>query len=59
LPLTRIALAAERIDLARARAVVEAVAGLDEETARAVEAKVMGRAPTQTTAACGRACAGR
>jgi len=59
LPLTRIALAAGRIDLARARAVVEAVAGLDEETARAVEAKVMGRAPTQTTAACGRACAGR
>jgi len=50
LPLTRIALAAGRIDLTKARAVVEAVAPLTDEQAVAVEARVAARAPDQTAA---------
>jgi len=50
LPVTRIALAAGRIDLAKARAVVEAVAPLTDEQAGMVEARVAGRAPDQTAA---------
>jgi len=48
LPATRIALAAGRIDLGKARAVVEAVAPLTDEQAVAVEARVAARAPDQT-----------
>ena len=55
LPLTRIALAAGRIDLTKVRAMVDAVASLGDEHAAAVEARVLGRAPGQTAAAF-RAC---
>jgi hypothetical protein len=48
LPGTRLALAGGRIDLAKARAIVEAVAPLDDAAAAAVEARVLGRAPGQT-----------
>jgi hypothetical protein len=48
LPRTRILLATGRIDLPRARAVVDAVASLDDATAAAVEDRVGDRAPTQT-----------
>jgi hypothetical protein len=48
LPGTRLALAGGRIDLAKARAIIEAVAPLDDAVAAAVEARVLGRAPTQT-----------
>jgi hypothetical protein len=50
LPLTRFALAGGRIDLVRARVIVEGVAGLSDEVAAAVEARVMVRAPGQTAA---------
>ena len=50
LPVTRIALAAGRIDLAKARAVVEAVAPLTDELAAAVESRVAARAPDQSAA---------
>ena len=50
LPLTRIALAAGRIDLAKARAIVEAVAVLDVDAAAELEARVLERAPGQTLA---------
>ena len=45
LPGTRLALAGGRIDLAKARAIIEAVAPLSDEAAAAVEARVLGRAP--------------
>jgi hypothetical protein len=48
LPMTRFALAGGRIDLVRARAIVDGVAGLTDEVAAAVEARVMTRAPGQT-----------
>ena len=48
LPGTRLALAGGRIDLAKVKAIVEAVAPLDDAAAAAVEARVLGRAPTQT-----------
>ena len=49
LPGTRLALAGGRIDLAKAKAIIEAVAPLsDDAAAAAVEARVLGRAPTQT-----------
>ena len=48
LPGTRLALAGGRIDLAKARAIIEAVAPLSDAAAAAVEARVLGRAPTQT-----------
>ena len=48
LPLTRFALAGGRIDLVRARAIADSVAGLTDEVAAAVESRVMTRAPGQT-----------
>lgn len=51
LPATRFALASGRIDLTRARAVVDAVTGLPDGIAAAVEAQVIDRAATQTAAA--------
>ena len=48
LPGTRLALAGGRIDLAKARAIIEAVAPLSDQAAAAVEARVLGRAPGQT-----------
>ena len=48
---TRLALAGGRIDLTRARAMVDAVAGLSDEIAAEVEAQVIDRASTQTAAA--------
>ncbi len=48
LPLTRAALGTGAIDLPRARAVTDAVASLDDDTARSVEARVIPRAPSQT-----------
>jgi hypothetical protein len=48
LPGTRMALAGGRIDLAKARAIVDAVATLSDDAAAAVEARVLGRAPGQT-----------
>jgi len=51
LPLTRLGLATGRIDAVKARAVVEAVAGLEDAAAAAVEARVIPRAPTQTAPA--------
>lgn len=48
LPRTWAELEAGRIDLLRARAVVEATAALSDEAAAAVEARVLGRAATQT-----------
>jgi hypothetical protein len=50
LPETAAALAAGRIDLSRAKVVAEATSVLDEDTARAVEAKVLPEAGRQTTA---------
>jgi hypothetical protein len=47
---TGIALREGTIDLARAKAIVEATGSLDEDKARAVEAKVLPRAGQQTTA---------
>jgi hypothetical protein len=58
LPGTRLALAGGRIDLAKVRAIVEAVAPLDDAAAGAVEARVLGRAPSQTLANL-RACLAR
>jgi len=46
---TGAALRAGEIDLGRARLIAEATAALDEETARAVEARVLPRAGGQTT----------
>jgi hypothetical protein len=48
LPRTRAALAAGALDVVRARAVVDAVAVLDDDTAAVVEARVIARAPAQT-----------
>jgi len=48
LPGTRLALAGGRIDLAKVKAIVEAVAPLSDAAAAAVEARVLGRAPSQT-----------
>ena len=48
LPGTRLALAGGRIDLAKARAIVAAVAPLSDDAAEVVEARVLGRAPGQT-----------
>jgi hypothetical protein len=48
---TRLALAGGRIDLTRARAMVDAVAGLSDEIAAEVEAQVIDKASTQTAAA--------
>jgi hypothetical protein len=48
LPGTRLALAGGRIDRAKALAIVEAVAVLDDAAAAAVEARVLHRAPGQT-----------
>jgi hypothetical protein len=48
LPGTRLALAGGRIDLAKAKAIIEAVAPLDDAAAATVEARVLGRAPSQT-----------
>jgi len=50
LPATFAALRAGQIDLARARLIVDATAALDEETARAVEAKLLPTAGDKTTA---------
>lgn len=50
LPDTRAAFAAGRIDLDRARAIAEATAVLDDQAARAVEAKVLPRANEDTKA---------
>ena len=50
LPATRAALAAGRIDLAKARAVMAAVEPLDDDAAARVDATVMVRAPGQTLA---------
>src|SRR6266566_591565 len=47
---TGAALAAGQIDLGRARLIADATAGLGEETARAVEAKILPGAGDQTTA---------
>jgi len=47
---TGAALAAGQIDLGRARLIADATAGLDEETARAVEAKILSGAGDKTTA---------
>ena len=51
LPRTRSLFKAGRIDLTKTRAVSEAIAGLDDETAAVVEARVADRAPEQTAAA--------
>ena len=48
LPGTRLALAGGRIDLAKATAIIEAVAPLSDAAAAAVETRVLGRAPGQT-----------
>ncbi len=48
LPGTRLALAGGRIDLAKATAIIDAVAPLSDAAAAAVEARVLGRAPGQT-----------
>ena len=50
LPLTRLALAAGRIDLTKTRAIADTVSGVSDETAAAVEARVIGRATRQTAA---------
>ena len=50
LPETGAALAAGRVDLARARVIAEATAVLGEDAARAVEATVLPEAGGQTTA---------
>ncbi len=50
LPGTRLALAGGRIDLAKVRAIIAAVAPLDDAAAAAVEARLLGRAPGQTVA---------
>ena len=50
LPATGAALAAGAIDLARARVIAEATGVLGEDTARAVEAKILPEAGRQTTA---------
>ena len=50
LPSTRLALASGRIDLTKARAVADAVTGLSDDLAAAVETRVMGRAGDQTAA---------
>ena len=50
LPETGAALAAGAIDLSRARVIAEATAVLDEDAARAVEAKILPEAGRQTTA---------
>ncbi len=50
LPGTRLALAGGRIDLAKVRAIIAAVAPRDDAAAAAVEARVLGRAPGQTVA---------
>jgi hypothetical protein len=47
---TGAALAAGQIDLGRARLIADATAGLDDETARAVEAKILSGAGDKTTA---------
>ncbi len=47
---TALALAAGTIDLGRARAIADATACLDEDTARAVQDKVLPKAGAQTTA---------
>jgi len=49
LPLTRAALAAGRIDRAKALVITEGVSGLADTHAAAVESAVIGRAPGQTT----------
>ncbi|HEX7993472.1 MAG TPA: DUF222 domain-containing protein, partial [Streptosporangiaceae bacterium] len=49
LPATFAALRAGQIDLARARLIVDATAALDEETARAVETKLLPTAGDKTT----------
>jgi len=49
LPATAAALAAGLIDLARARIIAQAVAGLDDKAARTVEAMVLPQAGEQTT----------
>jgi Domain of unknown function (DUF222) len=49
LPATGAALRGGQIDLGRARLIAEATAALDEDKARAVEAKVLPRAGDQTT----------
>src|SRR5215472_1236002 len=49
LPLTRAALAAGRIDRAKALVITEGVSGLDDAHAAVVESAVIGRAPDQTT----------
>jgi hypothetical protein len=48
LPGVRLALAAGRLDLVKVRAIVEAVSVLDDDAAAQVEARVLGRAATQT-----------
>ena len=50
LPETGAALAAGRVDLARARVIAEATSVLGEDAARAVEAKILPEAGRQTTA---------
>jgi hypothetical protein len=50
LPATGAALRAGQIDLGRAQLIADATAALDEETARAVEAKLLGTAGDKTTA---------
>ncbi len=50
LPLTRLALAAGRIDLTKTRAIADTMSGVSDATAAAVEARVIGRAPGQTAA---------
>ena len=50
LPATGAALAAGRVDLARARVIAEATSVLDEDTARAVEGQILPDVGQQTTA---------
>ena len=60
LPGTGAALAAGRVDLARARVIAEATAVLGEDAARVVEATVLPeRGAVRRRRSCGRGCAGR